>query len=269
MITLPEVTRSPSTRLVMKKNKDTLPVDLALRKGLKAFSRHGFHCDVPPEADRDNSKVRMSQIGYCARAQWFKLHHYQEYLGYKEQMSVETLYVPLHLGHVIEAYILHLLDLGGLTVFNTQQELRDFDGQVIGHIDGILEIRSMCHLLEIKGLKHRSIEELVTIGLHRAIPLYHDQMQYYMWCLGLESGYFVALDKDSSQFYIEFVPFQLERAKFLRQKALAIRNLQQVADIPERFVVRECAFCPLKDMCAAFEGETTFIEKYKQYHESL
>lgn len=261
MLRLPEV--KPRVEVIKPgmPTQDTLPVYLALKRGLECFGDSHFELTIPPEKERDHSVLHMSSIGYCGRRQWFQLHHTDEYA----QLDKGSVGPYLHLGHMIESYTISVLTLGGLTPYGTQQELTDIRGKVIGHIDGIIDVNGVPHLLEIKGLRHESIEKLVYYKLQHAIPTYFAQMQYYMFSLGLAAGYFLALDKNTSVWYIERVIFSGEYATFLRRKAMVLLGARSMNDIPENFVVRDCTWCPLKEKCADMEGESLFIQKYVEY----
>jgi hypothetical protein len=238
-----------------------LPIYMALKRGIKLFGDHKFTSIIPPEHERDHDVLHMSGIGYCGRKLAFQLHHYEEYKKLEGEVSA----IYLHLGNIIEDYTVHLLTLGGLPPYDTQRELRDLRGLITGHIDGLLKVQNEECLLEIKALKHSSVELLINHGLQRAVPIYYDQIQYYMFCLSLKGGFFVALDKDTSQYYTEKVAFSEERAMFLRKKALAIHGLPVLFHVPEDLVVRDCRFCCLAEKCASFEGKNHFIENFIKY----
>lgn len=242
----------------------TLPVYMALKRGIQLFGEHEFTSITPPEHERDHDILHMSGIGYCGRKLYFQLHHYEEY----KELDKDIPAIYLHLGNIIEDYTVHILTLGGLVPYDTQRELRDLRGLITGHIDGLIKVQDEECLLEIKALKHSSVELLINHGLQRAIPTYYDQMQYYMFCLSLKNGFFVALDKDTSMYYTEKVVFSEERAKFLRKKAMVLQGLPMFAQVPDDLVVRDCRFCCLAEKCAKFEGEKMFIENFVTYQKS-
>lgn len=262
MLILPDVKDYVHALRPPAPTRDTLPIYVALKKGIRLFGEYEFSCTVPKEHERDHSVLHMSSIGHCGRRQWLQLHKPDEY----KTLEGEPLSFPyLHLGNVIESYTRHLLELGGCPPFDVQQEVTDLLGRVTGHIDGLVVVDSLSYLLEIKGLKHQSIELLTQQGIKQATPSYYDQMQYYMSCLGLHAGFFIALDKDTSLYYIEYVNRDNSRIDFLKKKALAILGIQTFGEIPERFIVRECRFCPLLEKCASLEGQETFIQNFVSY----
>ncbi len=265
MLILPDVKEYVRALRPPAPTRDTLPVYVALKKGIRLFGEHEFSCTVPKEHERDHSVLHMSSIGHCGRQQWLQLHKPEEFKALEGE-PVSSPY--LHLGNVIEEYTRHILELGGCPPFDVQYEVSDMLGQVTGHIDGLVIIDSISYLLEIKGLKHQSIESLIQQGLQDSKPSYYDQMQYYMSCLGLHAGFFVALDKDTSFYYIEYVNRDNSRIEFLKKKALAILGTQTLREIPERFVVRDCRFCPLIEKCAALEGQEIFIHNFVEYQRS-
>ncbi len=246
---------------------EIMPIYIALKRGMKLFGEQEFTCTIPPDHERDHSVLHMSSIGYCGRRQWLSLRDYNLYQELEEKNA--QLAAPyLHFGNLVEAYTVHILTLGGISPFGTQEELIDFQGKITGHIDGIVTVSEKNHLLEIKGLKHSSVENLIRFKLREALPNYFDQMQYYMFCLKLDSGYFLALDKDTSMYYIEYINRDDERIRFLRSKVLGITGLPSFEDIPEKFIHRDCRFCPLKEICSPFDGKQGFIDKFVEYQKT-
>lgn len=246
---------------------DIMPIYIALKRGMKLFGEQEFTWTIPAAHERDSSVLHMSSVGYCGRRQWLSLHDHALYEQLEEKSA--GLAAPyFDIGNMVEAYTVHLLTLGGCPPFGAQNELTDFQGKITGHIDGIVSISGTNHLIEVKGLKHKSVENLIRFKVKEAIPHYFDQMQYYMFCLDLPSGYFICLDKDTSMYYIEYVRRDDARIRFLRSKVLGITGLSSFEDVPEKFVERDCRFCPLKEICSPFDGKQGFIDKFVEYQKT-
>lgn len=266
MISLPIVGDYTSNKIPVPINRDNIFVISVLNKGTKLFEENGFQCSIPPNKE-SSYHIRMSQIGDCARKQWLYLNEpdKMEAEEIEHSYKVEAIHAT-NLGNILEDYTITLLRLGGLTVSDEQKELKDLNGLISGHIDGTLVINKK-FLLELKALNVNSASKIVKNGVEKGNIVYYSQMQYYMHCLGLESAYFIAFIKDSGQFYVELVESNPVYQKLLRQRAIVIGNTHRVEDIPEKHVVRECTFCPAKNICAELEGgEKEFIKKFKEYH---
>jgi hypothetical protein len=268
MINLPFAHPFENHKLAVPYNKDNLFVLAALNRGTRLFEESGFACSLPPRAERPYH-LRMSQIGECARKQWY----YISVPSKMEESEFEAADVvagirALNLGNIIEEYTTTILRLGGLTVTDEQKEVKDLNGAITGHIDGVLTINMMKFLLELKALNLNSASKIVKNGVREGDPVYYSQMQYYMHCLVLSAGYFIAFIKDTGQYYVELVDADPNYQKMLRQRAVVIKNTTSAELIPEKHVVRECNFCPGKQFCVELDGgEAEFIKKFRQYHQ--
>lgn len=270
MVILPNPHPHESNRLSISYNKDNMFVMSALNKGTRLFEEAGFQCSIPPRIERPYH-LRMSCIGECARKQWY----YIDIPSKMEENKHEPIDVPagiraLNVGNILEDYTIALLRLGGLTVTDEQKEVSDLNGAITGHIDGILTINMTKFLLELKTLNLNSASKIVKDGVEGGNPVYYAQMQYYMYCLVLQSAYFIAFVKDSGQFYVELVDADPEYQKMLRQRALIISEMSILSpkNIPEKHVIRECNFCPAKEFCVELDGgEEEFVNKFRYYHQ--
>ena len=271
MISLPTVYEYTSNKLSIPVNADNALIYATLSKGTKAFERKGFHCFIEGREQSTDYHYRMSQIGDCARKQWLWANDptYMEANQFKTSYAVEAKNAT-NLGNVLEEYVISVLRYGGLKVTDEQKEVKDI---ITGHIDGILTINSTKLLLEIKALNMNSASKIVNAkDLWKGNILYYSQMQIYMHCLGLEAGYFIALIKDSGQYYVEMVPANKSFQEMLIERASMLTSLEGLGGlrlIPERHVVRECTFCPAKQYCADLldGGEEAFVQKFREYND--
>lgn len=250
-------------------NFDTIPLYAALRRGSKKFGKvTSFSFTLEPEPQGQcYPYVRMSQIGMCGRK------HAAEV--YKDLRVLSDPYITihqtrnLHVGKILEEYITEVLILGGIPVTDKQLELRDPEyTNIRGHIDGIITYNKCEYLLEVKVLNYNSSSRVTAYGVQKAIPYYYDQMQMYLQTLrtmeryeNIAAAYFVVFVKDTGQFYVEFVPFNEERAAFLRRKALRILEVGNIFHLEEEFLYRSCGFCPLQLSCKEVDGEEVFTQK--------
>jgi len=95
----------------------------------------------------------------------------------------------------------------GIFVTDKQSEVIGFAGHWLGHIDGIAsnipESPATHHLLELKTHNDAMFKKLVKDGVHDGFLSHYKQMQRYMAGLKLKRGLYVALNKNTSQIYVE------------------------------------------------------------------
>ena len=270
MIVLPNVIPHEKLRVQeIPSDIERLLIYSVLQRGLKLFREDEFICRIPKERERDYSVLHMSSIGHCGRKEFLRLKDTQTFDDLEQILRnrIPPPYLAWHMGHIIETYTLHILKLGGLPPFDMQRKVSDLDRKITGSIDGLVKIGTTNYLIEIKGLRHESVDLLPSYGVKKAIPAYYAQMQYYMYCLKVNAGYFLALDKDTNQWYIEYVRFDGYHISFLQQKVLALHSLQNIEDIPKEYVIYECRFCPLLEKCFNLEGEEQFLKNFTAYEE--
>lgn len=259
----------PSTKVDMPRFKMVnIPLYSALNRGTEIFREKGFSFSLSPQPQRENVTLRlyMSKLHECGRLLWLQLN--APHLLYKK--PYDAFHDPDnwragHMGDLIEEYTVYLLTLGGIPVNGRQKRLSDFDNKFSGKIDGIISIQEKENLLEIKALKHAKIVDVNTYGLHLALPEYYSQMQLYMYYLNLASGYFVAFDCDTRQYYVEYVKFNQDIINTLRHKVQTILNSFVIQQIPEHFIERNCFFCPARQICKQLSED--FEGLYKEYQE--
>ena len=268
-ISLPNVYDFKPNKLSVPVNASNMMIHAALSKGTREFEGRGFHCFIEGRQQKEYH-YRMSQIGDCARKQWLWVNDpaymeaNQPQFGYRMEAIGAT-----NLGNVLEEYVISVLRYGGLKVIGEQTEVEDV---IKGHIDGIVIVNGNQYLLELKALNMNSASKIVNAGdLAGGNLLYFSQMQYYMHCLSLDAGYFIAFIKDSGQYYVEKVTADREFQLLLLERASMLKGLEGtevINHIPDRHIVRECTFCPAKQFCADHldGGEEAFVQLFKEYH---
>lgn len=258
-----------SNRIDMPRQKlENTVIYKTLNKGSERFREEGFRLELPPRKVYENHTRRLyvSSMPKCGRLLWFELHA----PGVLTKKPFDVLNDPdnwriSHMGDISEAYVIRLLTLGGIRVYNCQKRISDFDNQMSGKIDGILQFNNEKEaLLEIKALKHDRVVELNKYGVHIAMPHYYEQMQIYMYHLELEQGYLVVLDCDTRQFYIEKVTQDLITVDRVRRKARGILNAEVVQQVPEYLIERDCFFCPAQQLCKKLDKQH-FERLYNEY----
>lgn len=167
------------------------------------------------------------------------------------------------LGHVIEdMMIMYFRDAG----FDLRTEkggeqfgFETANGEVKGHIDGVicsgpLHMRYPM-LWECKSASERKFNEFVRKGVAEANPVYAAQVALYQAYMELTENpcVFTVLNKNTSEIYIELVPFNAELAQATSDKAVNIikatkanEMLPRVAQNDDYFI---CKYCEFRNTC--------------------
>lgn len=170
-------------------------------------------------------------------------------------------------GHQMEPVLIKALkDCLGIEVYNDQEEVIGFAGHWKGHIDGLgrfLKDSKFAHyhnkpfLCEFKTHKASSFADLKKNGVQKSKPMHYSQMTSYAGHLGgIELQLYVAYNKDTSEIYIEWVPFDAPHFEELKRKesevVLADTLLPRIGnDSPMWF---DCKMCDGLEVCF---GRTT------------
>lgn len=263
--------RFPSNRIDMPRQKlENVAIYKALNEGSRLFREQGFSLTLKPRSDRPTNRLYVSAMYKCGRLLWLELNA----PNVLKEKPLDVLNTPdnwrtSHMGDISEAYIVRLLTLGGIKVYNQQKRVSDFNDRMSGRIDGMFQIGAQKEsLLEIKALKHDKVVELNNYGVRIAIPHYYEQMQTYMHYLELEQGYLVVLDADTRQFYIEKVKYDATTVDWIKHKAKAILEAEVVRQIPEHVVERDCFFCPARHLCEKMD-KGQFDLLYEEYQNKI
>lgn len=164
-----------------------------------------------------------------------------------------------NVGHEAEEVLIEELTKIGINVFNQQKELVGKTGHVRGHIDGIgciynenvFECDGMNILVEFKTHNDKSFAELKRKKVKEAKPAHYDQMTQYAGYIGLKKSLYIALNKNTSEIYLEMVPFDEVRFDDLQRKEWEVITADTLLprignDNPTWF---ECKLCSCKDVC--------------------
>lgn len=169
----------------------------------------------------------LSGIGTkCHRA--MQLDHYN---ATTQEFSARMLRL-FGVGHRMEpALISALAEYLGIKVTREQEECIGFAGHFKGHIDGVGEFlkdskfAAQClgvFLLEFKTHKASSFNDVKKNGVLKAKPMHYDQMTSYSGYFELDMTLYVAYNKDTSEIYLEWVPFDAARFRELKMKEAEI-----------------------------------------------
>ena len=194
----------------------------------------------------------FSQLGdECAKKVWY---------SYWLPKPVEDPRIKriFDMGHMLEPYVVSLLRLAGLTVYEVDENGEQFGvilegGKIAGHIDGVitgLPESSVPHLLEIKTANNTNYNQLVKKGVKNFSDTYYGQVQCYMGEMDLARCLFVAINKNNCELYFERIKYD----SFIH-KALIERGIDIVGggDPPPRAYGKStyyrCNFCNYKSRC--------------------
>lgn len=210
----------------------------------------------------------MSAIGEeCARKLWYGFH----WASFKKHSAkAERIFTA---GHLFEAQIISQLKAIGCEVFRVDAEGNEielyghpeeeqetfvgFAGHALGHPDarirGVIEAPKTVHILEIKTMAQKYFVPLTKKGIKDANPKYYSQMQRYMEASELKRALFVAINKNTSELYIERVEYEKDFAKTLveKEKQIILSPESPAKAFKKDFF--QCNFCEHKEVC--HEGE--------------
>ena len=194
--------------------------------------------------------IRLSGIGRCQRRIWLQLNNPQAGEGFSSRILA-----LFRLGHTIEDMVVdHLVD-AGFPVTEQQKTLKMElpGGSIRGHIDGVVEVRGVAHLLEIKSANESRFEELERVGYEKWNPGYSDQLQAYMGLLQICSAICVVYNKNTSHIYVERVTFDhLAFSRIVEKAELILGSRDAPPERPKEARNLSCDFCrwcDVKEWC--------------------
>lgn len=169
------------------------------------------------------------------------------------------------LGHAIEDLMVMYFKDAGFDL-RTSHSMKDeqfgfaiADGEIRGHIDGVicsgpLDV-SYPMLWECKSANDKKFKEFVSKGVKEANPVYAAQVALYQTYMNLDENpcVFSVLNKNTSEVYIELVPYDKELAQKISDKAVQILEATKCNDILPRIAQSDdfylCKFCDYRKTC--------------------
>lgn len=154
-------------------------------------------------------------------------------------------------GHLIEQNVREDLGKIGFEVFTSDVEIVGAGGHWRGHIDGLTYKDGHQVLVEIKTHNEKSFKDVKKNGVKKSKPGHYGQVQGYMGHLDIEECLYIAYNKNDSEYYVEFIPFDNEYFSELKRKENEIIMsdvlLPRIGnDSPAWF---ECKQCGVRDTC--------------------
>ena len=190
----------------------------------------------------------------CAREVWYKFWwvHAVRHTG--------RLLRLFNRGHREEAHAVENLRKLGAIVEDVDENGKQvkfsrlwglFGGERDGAISNLEEFGFVGKgLLEFKTHGEKSFKNLQNKGLLSAKPEHFIQMQLYMHWSGFEWGLYYAVNKNTDELYIAYVPYRPDIAEQYTERARTIIEStlppKRISDDPSWYV---CKFCDFKRIC--------------------
>jgi CRISPR/Cas system-associated exonuclease Cas4 (RecB family) len=207
-----------------------------------------IHETLNNQQDALRNYLGASSIGnHCPRS------IYNDYHNPEKKRFTAKQKIIFRLGHRIETLVKDLLREAEL-LSNDIPKLKSPVQNFGGHIDGIIVIDDIEHVLEIKSCKHSEFLAFCREGLKKWRWSYYCQVQCYMGMSGLKSCVFIAVDKDTAEIQVEAIAFNPELYEQLLFKAEQIINAKikppKISNKPTWYQCKMCAyheFCHYED----------------------
>ena len=217
-----------------------------------------------PVTLKNRDYVGMSQIGHSC-------HRYLQYIHYWAFESTIDMRVNrlFNIGHNSEDMMIADLATQGIITLEAQKEIVGFSGHWKGHIDGIAkQPGEKDRLIEFKTCNAKSFKDLKAKGVEASKPVHYAQMQMYMGGLDLEQSIYMAYNKNDSEYHIEFVDYDEDAHKELKEKAeeivLSPELLPRIGtNSPTWF---ECKYCDARKTCFGKEEVRTNCRTCNNVH---
>ncbi len=169
--------------------------------------------------DEPRRYLGLSQVGEpCLRK--LQYHHY---FASKKHHS-KRIRRLFNVGHSAEKLMTKDLESIGIIVTGDQTEVIGVSGHWKGHIDGAGTKDSDPEefLVEYKTHNDKSFKVLKKDKVFKSKPVHYAQVQAYMGYMEFKKCLYMALNKNDSEYYIEWIYFDEEYFKELKRKQLEV-----------------------------------------------
>jgi len=210
-----------------------------------------------------NFTIGFGSIGKeCARELYYGLHWVK-----KGTITAKTQRI-FDVGHMFEAMAIKDLKDIGIDVFKridgekipmtgerneSQEKLVGLTGHSKGKPDGrclgVMEAPLTEHLLELKTMNQKNYDAVLKSGVYAANKVYFAQVQRCMKEMDLTRCLFMAINKNTCEYYIERIYFDPAYAKDLVRKEISIITTDEppVKAFPKGHY--KCDWCNQKKIC--------------------
>ena len=165
------------------------------------------------------------------------------------------------IGHALEDLAVQWLQVAGVQIGGRQAGFETAKGLIKGHIDGVLtggpeDFGPFPRLLEIKTASNKKFNEFKKHPLQKSNNVYYSQIQTYQAYLDLQNpALFLVINKDTSEFYFENIPFDSQTAQEISDKGARIIQaclsgdlLPRISEDPGFYL---CGWCSWNGRCHA------------------
>ena len=190
----------------------------------------------------------VSLIGHkCDR------HIYHNFRWYHNPVLEGRVYGIFDTGLRFEDKVCEMLEEAGMPVSRRQERQQDktllwFSGQWDGTVFPV-EAPNTEHVLEVKSASDKNWNIIAGAPLEESHPQYYCQTQGYMGMSGLKRALFVAVNKNTDEWYAERIHYNGEVFKQLRMRAAAIIGAteppQKLSENPAHWECKMCSDYPL------------------------
>ena len=215
------------------------------------------------EPSYGNFTIGFGSIGKeCARELYYGLHWVSKGTVTAKTQRIFTI------GHLFEAMAIKDLQEIGIEVFKridgekipmtgelneVQEKLLGVTGHSKGKPDGrclgVLEAPKTEHALELKTMNQKNFDACLKQGVYAANKTYFGQVQRCMESMKLTRTLFVAINKNTCEYYIERIYFDPAYAKDLVRKEISIITTDEppIKAFPKGHY--KCDWCRKKPIC--------------------
>lgn len=203
--------------------------------------------------------IRASKIGHpCIRNIW-----YSSVGGVEEEFTTHTLRI-FETGTILEALVVKWLREDGWEVYHNEGsqdaeweiEVAVKGGVIKGHPDVIItDSHGDKHLGDVKTMNSRAWKLWRDSGTLEKYPQYYQQLHPYTYGAKLNSCAIIGLNKDTSEYHIDILPYSEEVMHEIMAKAEYILGCD-TAPMPDTLPNWACNYCGYKRMgvCPGFKG---------------
>ena len=191
----------------------------------------------------------------------------QIWLGYywtkQPRFSAQILRLFNH-GHLQEAHFCVMLELLGAEIMQQNEEGKQYNfshsnSHAGGSLDGIVKnlpyFEDELLTCEFKTYNDRYFKELVKKGMVVCKPQHHAQILVGLEKFGLNYCIYMAINKNSSEIYVEIVEAQKYVAGHYLERfdriVFSDKPPEKVADSP---VAKECQWCDFVELCHRYDA---------------
>lgn len=168
------------------------------------------------------------------------------------------------MGHHLESLVISWMKDAGFDIRTHNKDGQQYsfsvaNDRIAGHIDGVIVAGPdgflYPALFECKTLNNKSWKDLEKHGLAVSKPGYYVQIQLYMAYMQLTEApaLLVALNKDTSELYFEWVAFDGAVAQKYSDRAVQILQASEASELLPRLSQDhnyfECKWCPYHQTC--------------------